>query len=142
MADIAAELKVHEDVLMQAWLRADKSGIRRFLDRDFTMIVGATRPQLLDRPSFLEACESRFRCYGFQFGEAYARRFDKLAWFATEVDLDLKLGGRDWTGPFWITDLWRKRFFGRGWKLAERSLSRAEPDEEFSHDIHRLQLWR
>ena len=142
MADITVDLKVREDLIMQAWLRADKTGLKRFIERDFTMIVGASRPQLLDRPSFLDACDSRFRCFGFRFGEAYARQYNRIAWFAAEIELELKLGGRDWSGPFWITDLWRKTTFGRGWKLAERSLSLAEPDEEFSHAIHRLQLWR
>ncbi len=142
MSDITVDLKVREDLLMQAWMRGDKGAMKRFLERDFTMIVGAQRPQLLDRPSFLEACETRFRLEGFRFGEAYANRYKNVAWFTASAELEMRLGGKVWSGAFWIADLWRKTTFGRGWKIAERSLSRAEPDEEYSHAVHRLQLWR
>lgn len=142
MADITVDLKVREDLLMQAWLRRDKGSLKKFLERDFTMIVGAEKPQILDRPSFLGACEAQFCLQGFRFGEAYANRYGKFAWFAGAVDLEMRLAGKPWKGTFWLTDLWRKTAFGRGWKVAERSLSPAEPDEEISHAIHRLQLWR
>ncbi|MEL6529274.1 MAG: hypothetical protein AAGK01_07580 [Pseudomonadota bacterium] len=142
MSDITADLKVREDLIMQAWMRADKGGVKKFIERDFTMIIGGERPQLLDRPSFLEACDSRFRLEGFRFGEAYANRYKNLVWFTAAVELELRLAGKKWTGGFWITDLWRKSAFGRGWKIAERSLSKAEPDEEYSLAIRQLQLWR
>ena len=142
MADITVDLKVREDLLMQAWMRGDRGDVKKFLERDFTMIVGAEKPQLLDRPSFLEACEARLALQGFRFGEAYANRYGKLAWFASVVDLEMRLAGKPWQGTFWLTDLWRKSRFGGGWKIVERSLSPAEPDEEISHAIHRLQLWR
>ncbi|MEM6267572.1 MAG: hypothetical protein AAF707_08605 [Pseudomonadota bacterium] len=141
MSDVTADMQVREELLMQAWMRADKSAMRPFLRGDFTMIVGTKPPQLLDRPSFLEACQTRFRCYGFRFGEAYGRQHKKLAWFAAGVELEMQLAGREWKGAFWLADLWRKSAFG-GWKLCERSLSRAEDDEGFSHAVERLQLWK
>ena len=142
MADITVELKVREDLLMQAWMRGDKASVKQYVERDFTMIVGAEKPQLLDRPSFLDACTSTFRLQGFRFGEAYASRHKRLAWFTGAVELEMRLAGKPWTGTFWLTDLWRKSTFGRNWKIAERSLSQAEPEEWVSHAIHRLQLWR
>ncbi|WP_298466100.1 nuclear transport factor 2 family protein [uncultured Erythrobacter sp.] len=141
MSDISAEIETLEHRFMRAWMRADRGEMRKLMLRDFMMIVGAERPQLLDRPSFLDASDRNFACTGYRLREVVARRHGKCAWFTAGIDLEMKLGGREWKGQFWLTDLWRKAAFKRTWKLAERSLSRCEPDEEYSHAIHRLQLW-
>ena len=41
----------------------------------------------------------------------------------------MKLDGGQWSGQFWITDLWRKSSLTRKWNLTERSLSRIDEDD-------------
>jgi len=141
MNDIATEIETLEHRFMRAWMKSDKGELRNLMMRDFMMIVGSTRPELLDRPSFLEAAGRPFSCTGYRLREVVARRYGKCVWFTAGIDLEMQLGGRDWSGQFWLTDLWRKNTFKRGWKLAERSLARTEEDESMSQAIHRLQLW-
>lgn len=141
MAEIEVTIEALEHRFMRAWMRPDACELRKLVRRDFMMIVGAERSQLLDRPSFLEAAEARLRCNSYRFREVIIRRHGPCAWFAAGVDLEMRIGGRDWEGHFWLTDLWRKGKMPRAWKLAERSLSRTDPDKELPAAIQHLQLW-
>lgn len=140
-ADISATIEALENQLMRAWMSRQANEVRKLLARDFLMIVGTDRPQLLDRPSFVEASKGAFACSGFRFREVFVRQHGKCAWFAAGVDLELKLGRQEWSGAFWITDLWRKSAIRRNWMLEERSLSRMEGDGELPMAIKSLQLW-
>jgi hypothetical protein len=142
MADISAIIETLEHRFMRAWMRREKGEMRKFAARDFTMIIGTQRPQLLDKPSFLEASDKAFSCNGFRFREVYVRKHKGCAWFAAGVDLELQIDGKDWSGHFWMTDLWRKSAIKRSWQLVERSLSLTEDDHALSQSIKRLQLWR
>ncbi len=141
MADIAATIETLEHRFMRAWMRRDNNDLRKLLKRDFMMIVGADRSQLLDRPSFLEAAEGRLGCSAYRFREVIIRKHSKCAWFAAGVDLEMRIGARDWSGKFWLTDLWTKGSVNRSWKLTERSLSRTDPEETLPAAIQNLQLW-
>ncbi|QUL38876.1 nuclear transport factor 2 family protein [Erythrobacter sp. JK5] len=141
MADISAEIETLEHRFMRAWMKREKSELKKLLTRDFLLVMASPRPELLDRPSFLEACQGDFHCSAYRMREVFSRQHGKSVWFTAGFDLEMKLGRLDWKGEFWISDLWRKNAFGRGWKLAERSLARMEPDEVLAHAMHRLQLW-
>ena len=127
---------------MRAWMRRDLGEIRSIAARDFMMIVAADPAQLLDRPSFTEAISGPYTCTGFRFHEVCVRKHGRFAWFSAAADLEMRVGGRDFSGKFWISDLWRKGRVKRGWRLIERSLSRTDGDEQVSGAIRQLQLWR
>ena len=59
----------------------------------------------------------------------------------TYVVMRLILGAKVWSGSFLVTDQWRKGAFG-GWKLAERSLARLDPDNGIAASVAKLQLWK
>ena len=143
MADITGTIEAQALRSMQAWMNSDGSTLRKLLHRDFTMMIGTTPPQLLDRPSLLAATERGLDCTGFRLGQALIERHGKTVWWSSGAELDLKLGRTDWSGPFLITDLWRKSAFG-GWKLVQRSLSPTvkDPDQRMSAEVRQLQLWR
>lgn len=141
MADIAAEIEALALTAMRAWVAGDAKAMKKLTARDFMMLLGSTPPQLLDRPSFLVAMERAFACTRFTFREVIVRPYGKSAWFIAGAELELALGSKVWTGGFLVTDLWRKGTIG-GWKLAERSLARLDPDASLAPDIARLQLWK
>jgi len=141
MSTIAALIEAREHMLMRAWTRGEPRELRSMLARDFMMIIAVGRPQLLDRPSFIEACEDRFSCTGYRFREVFVHKHGKSVWFTARVDLEMRVGGHEWSGEFWLTDLWQKAGIKRSWKLVERSISGIDRTAEISHAIRKLQLW-
>lgn len=141
MAVSEAEIEALVLGQMRAWVAGDSKAMKKLLARDFMMLVGSTPPQLLDRPSFLGAMADGFACRRFTLREVVARRHGKSAWFVAGAELELAFGSKVWTGGFLLTDLWRKGAIG-GFKLAERSLARLDPDDGFALALSRLQLWK
>jgi hypothetical protein len=70
------------------------------------------------------------------------RTIGTAALFATRVELKAEMKGRDWSGTVWLTDLWRKGRVRRGWKLAQRIVSRADDTPDAAAALRSLQLWR
>lgn len=141
MADPAAEIEALELRLMRSWVAGDKAELKKLTTRDFMCMVGTLPPQLLDRPSFLAAADRGFACTRFQLREVIVRQHGKSTWFVAGAELELALGTKVWSGPFLITDLWRRGTIG-GWKLAERSIGRLEQDDSFAAAVNMLQLWK
>jgi hypothetical protein len=141
MAGREAEIEAQALTMMRAWVAQDSKALKKLLGRDCMMLIGSTPPQLLDRPSFLAAIERGFACTRFTFREVIVRTHGKSAWFVAGAELELAFGPKTWSGGFLITDLWRKGTIG-GWKLAERSLARLEPDDTIAAAVGKLQLWK
>ncbi|MEO0589684.1 MAG: nuclear transport factor 2 family protein [Pseudomonadota bacterium] len=140
MANSAELIQAQELRFMQSWMHRDAGAIRRLAARDCMLVFGTNPPELLDRPSFLAAIESDFRCLGFRMGESVVRRHGRTAWFTASVDLELKIGAREWNARFLMTGLWRKHRIG-GWKLVERSFAPLDKDERLAESVRRLQMW-
>ena len=140
MADVSAEVEALALATLRAWVAGDSKAMKKLTGRDAMMMVGTLPPQLLDRPSFLAALDRGFACTKFALREVIVRPYGKHAWFVAGAELELALGPRVWSGPFLITDLWRKGAIG-GWKLSERSLAPLDQAEGFAAAIGKLQLW-
>lgn len=142
MSRIQAELEVDETRLMRAWMNRDADEVRAVVARNCLMLFGTQPPALLDRPSFLAGIDRGFQCKGFRFHEATVRKYGAAAWYCGQVDIELKIGGNDWSGTFLLTDLWRRGTIKRKWQLAERSLAPTDPNSKLCDAIRALQLWR
>lgn len=140
MANTSELIQAQELRFMQSWMHRDAGAIRKLASRDCMLVFGTNPPELLDRPSFVAAVENDFRCLGFRMGEGVVRRQGRAAWFTASVDLELKLGAREWKTRFLMTGLWRKHRIG-GWKLAERSLAPLDTDQRLAESVRRLQMW-
>ena len=141
MADVAGEIEALQLRFMRAWVAGDGKEAKKLLARDFTAMIGTLPPQLLDRPSYLAAMGSGFACTRFALREVFVRRHGKAAWLAVGAELDLRLGGKEWSGPFLLSGLWRKGAIG-GWKLAEFSLARLDQADGLAAGVSKLQLWK
>ncbi|MEM1197158.1 MAG: nuclear transport factor 2 family protein [Pseudomonadota bacterium] len=140
MASVAELIQAHELRFMQSWMHRDAGALRKLAARDCVIVFGTNPPELLDRASFVAAIEKDFRCLGFRMGESVVRRHGRAAWFTAPVELELKLGARDWQGRFLVTAMWRKFRIG-GWKLVERSLATVDKDDRLTDSVRRLQMW-
>lgn len=142
MDEFAAKIEALEHLSMRAWMQRDRNQMKAIAARDFIFLLGSEKPTILDRPSWLEAATTRFRCSGYRFGEVYVRRHGNLAIFAASIGLEAKFGEHSWSGESWVTDLWRKTKIRRKWNLVERVLSRPDGDAQMSREIQSMQLWR
>lgn len=142
MTDLTAEIETMEHRLMRAWVKRDRPALKSLASGNFHLLVGSRPAVLLDRPSWLEAVSRRFICDGYRFGDIYVRKVGPLALFATQVELDSRLDGEDWSGKFWVTDIWQKGRFRRSWRIAERVLSRIEENADVPSAVRSMQLWR
>lgn len=127
---------------MRAWIARDRKQMKALAARDFIFLLGATSAAILDRPSWLDAATTQFRCTSYRFGEIYVRKHGSVAVFACRLMLEAKMGENDWSGPTWITDLWRRSPIKRRWRIVERTISRPDTSPGMSDAIRAMQLWR
>ena len=142
MADLAPPIETMEHRWMRAWVARDSKALKSITARNFILLMGAKPPAILDRPSWLEAAGKRWDCTSYRFGDIVVRGEGSVAVFAAPVELRATMDGRDWSGPFWITDIWRKGRMRRGWKLAQRVITRQDEDPSVTKAIRSLQLWK
>jgi hypothetical protein len=142
MAELTPEIETMEIRYMRAWAQGDLRVLKTLTGRRFNLVIGSKPAVMLDCPSWLEAATKRFLCSGYRFGDIYVRNIGSVVIFASQLELKATLDGRDISGNFWVTDLWRKGRIRRQWRLVERVLSRIEDDRETPKTIRSMQLWR
>ena len=142
MADLTPVIETMEHRWMRAWVGRDMKVLKALTAKDFILLTGSKPPAILDRPSWLEAAAKRWDCSSYRFGDIYVRDVGGVALFSAPVELKATLDGRDWSGHFWVCDLWRKGRVRRSWKLAQRIVTRADDNAELPKAIRALQLWR
>ena len=141
MDAFAAKIEALEHQWMRAWMHRDRKAMKALASRDFIFLFGSTKAAILDRPSWLDAATGRLRCDGYRFGEVYVRRHGTVALFACQAEIEAKLGAMEWSGPAWITDIWKRSRIRRNWHIVERVISRPDTDGDMPAAIRSLQLW-
>ena len=142
MANLTPVIETMEHRWMRAWVGRDMKVLKALTAKDFILLTGSKPPAILDRPSWLDAAGKRWDCSSYRFGDIYVREVGGLAVFAAPLELKATMDGRDWSGHFWVSDLWRKGRVRRGWKLAQRIVTRADDNAELPKAIRALQLWK
>jgi hypothetical protein len=142
MDQFAARIETLEHQWMRAWMQRDRKLMKSLASRDFIFLLGSTKAAILDRPSWLEAATTRFKCESYRFGEVYVRKHGSVAIFACQLILEAKMGENDWSGPTWVTDLWQRSRIRRQWRIVERAISRPDTDSDMPDAIRAMQLWR
>lgn len=127
---------------MRAWVARDAQALKALTARNFRFVVGSKPGAILDGKSWLEAATTRYVCNSYRFGDIYVRDLGPLAIFATQLEMKATMDGHDWSGCYWVTDLWRKSRVRRRWQLVERVLSRPESNPDAEAAIRSLQLWK
>jgi hypothetical protein len=142
MDQFAATIETLEHRWMRAWMERDRNTMKALASRDFIYLLGASKPAILDRASWLEAATTRFRCASYSFGQVYVRKHGSSAMFAAPLTIEATMGGDDWSGTMWTTDLWQRSSVRRKWRLVERVMSRPDADPQMPAAIRSMQLWR
>lgn len=127
---------------MRAWVHGDRRTIKKLISRNFRLLIGSKPSVILDAPSWMEAATTRYLCTSYRFGDVYVRQHGSMALFASQLDLEATMDGSDWSGRFWVTDLWRKTGIKRNWRMVERVISRTEENPQVPTAVRSMQLWR
>jgi hypothetical protein len=142
MADLLPILETMENRWMRAWVSRDLRTLKGLTSGEFMMLIGSKPCVILDATSWLDAATTRYLCTSYRFGDVYARDLGSVALFASELEVEATVDGQDWSGPLWVTDLWRKTRVRRRWRMIERVVSRPEDSPQVPNAIRSLQLWR
>jgi hypothetical protein len=142
MADVTSLIETMENRWMRAWLRRDIKELKSLTAKEFILLTGTKPPTILDRPSWLDAAAERYSCSAYRFGDVYVRNWGSVALFTSAVELDAMMDDQDWSGRFWVSDIWRKGRVRRGWKLVQRIVTRGDEDPQLRAGIKSLQLWK
>ena len=141
MADLTPEIETQENRWMRAWVQRDARALKAVTASEFILLSGSKPPAILDQKSFVDAATTRWLCTSDRFGDIYVRRVGALALFASQLDLKSTMDGEQFSGTFWVADLWRKGRVRRGWRMAQRVMSRVDEDPKVSAAIRSMQLW-
>ena len=142
MADLHPIIETMERSWMRAWVSGDARALKSLTARNFRMVIGAKPSVILDAKSWVEAATTRYQCSSYRFGDIYVRDLGGMSIFATRLDIEATMDGHDWSGQYWITDLWRKSRMRRNWRMVERVVSRPDDRPDAAAAIRSLQLWR
>ena len=142
MADLYSIIETLERQWMRAWGSSDAKALKALTARNFRMVVGAKPSVILDSKSWVEAATTRHLCSAYRFGDIYVRDLGSMTVFATQLSLEATMDGHDWSGTYWVTDLWRKSRVWRNWRMVERIVSRPDEKADVAAAIRSLQLWR
>ena len=142
MADLTPEIETQENRWMRAWVQRDLRTLKSLTASDFILLTGSKPPVILDQKSWLEAAAKRWHCSSYRFGDIYVRQVGSIALFSSQVELKAVMDGEDWSGSYFVTDLWRKGRIRRGWRMAQRIVSRTDDNPKLPAAVRSLQLWK
>ncbi|HWU92801.1 MAG TPA: nuclear transport factor 2 family protein [Sphingomicrobium sp.] len=142
MADLTPVIETMEHRWMRGWVNRDAKAMKAITASGFILLTGSKPPAILDRRSWLDAATTRWLCSSYRFGDFDVREHGDIAIFAAKMDLKATMDRDDWSGPVWITDVWRKSRVRRRWKLVQRVLSKSDETPKLPAAIRSLQLWK
>ena len=143
MADLTADIETMEHRFSRAWVNGEKKTLKGLTSRNFMLLTGSKPPMVLDRTSWLDAALGRWSCSSYRFGDIYVRGIGNgVAVFAAPLEVKGRMDGADWSGTVFVTDIWRRSITRRGWKMAQRVISRPDEGPGLPKAIRALQLWK
>lgn len=142
MNDFASTIEALEHRWMRAWIARQRNEMKALASRDLVVLFGTGKPVLLDRPSWLDAIESRLRCTNYRFGTVYVRRHGKAALFTAPVELDVTVDRQPMIRQALMTSLWMRTAIRRRWMNVERVMGGISEGEGLHGAVRSMQLWR
>ena len=127
---------------MRAWVQRDARALKSVTAPEFILLTASQPPVILDQKSWVEAATTRWLCASYRFGDIYVRKVGAVAIFSSQLDLKAALDGVDWSGTYWVTDLWRKGRVRRSWRMAQRVVSKIDDKADLAAAVRSLQLWK
>ena len=142
MDEFSSRIEALEHRWMRAWIARNRADMKALSSRELIVLFGSEKPAILDRVSWLDATESRFRCTGYRFGNVYVRKLGKTAIFAAPVELEASIDSQPVLAKSFVTALWMRSAVRRRWHRIECVFSGQSADTDLPGAIRSMQLWR
>ena len=111
---------------MRAWIIWRFQALKALTARNFRMVMAAEAKRDPRRKSWVEAATTRYLVLVLPLRRHLRARHWRDDDLRDPARIEATMDGHDWSGEYWITDLWRKSRVRRNWRMVERVVSRPE----------------
>jgi|SRR5215203_2670501 len=133
--EVAAEIRAQQDAWMAAWIANDRAALERILAPEFALVVSAQPEARVDRAAWLRTAGTEYRCDAFRYEGMQLRDFGDVVVVSSLATQRATAFGRDRSGTFFLTDIWRAGENG-AWQVIARYSSYAEPSTASAQALH------
>lgn len=134
-SDVAAEIRAKQSAWMEAWISNDRVTLERTLAPDFALIVSAQPEARVDRAAWLRTAGTDYTCESFRYDGMQVRDFGDVVVVSSLATQRATAFGKDRSGSFFLTDVWRATADGV-WQVIARYSSYGEPQTASSKALH------
>jgi ketosteroid isomerase-like protein len=125
-AEVEALIRTQQEQWMAAWMANDRATLERLLAPEFALVVSAQPEARVDRAAWLRTAGTEYTCEAFRYDGMQVRDFGNVVVVSSHATQRATAFGRDRSGTFFLTDVWRADAAG-AWRVIARYSSYPEP---------------
>jgi ketosteroid isomerase-like protein len=133
---VAAEVRARQEAWMAAWIANDRATLERILAPEFALVVSAQPEARVDRAAWLRTAGTEYTCESFRYDGMQVRDFGEVVVVSSLATQRATAFGRDRSGTFFLTDIWRRAGDDGAWQVIARYSSYAEPATASARALH------
>ena len=133
--EIADEIRAQQERWMAAWVANDRATLERMLAPEFALVVSAQPHARVERAAWLRTAGTEYTCQEFRYEAMQVRDFGDVVVVSSLATQRATAFGKDRSGTFFLTDVWRAGEDGR-WQVIARYSSYAEPGTASAQALH------
>lgn len=133
--DVVATIRAKQEAWMNAWIANDRETLERTLAPDFALIVSAQPESRVDRAAWLRTAGIDYTCESFRYDGMQVRDFGDVVIVSSLATQRATAFGKDRSGTFFLTDVWRANGDGE-WQVIARYSSYGEPQTASATAMH------
>lgn len=133
--EVEREVRAKQEQWMAAWRAADGAALERLLAPEFALVVSARPTARVDRAEWLRTAGTEYVCESFRYEGMQVRDFGDVVVVSSLATQRATAFGRDRSGTFFLTDIWRADPAGQ-WQVTARYSSHPEPATASADALH------
>jgi ketosteroid isomerase-like protein len=134
-AEVEALIRTQQGQWMAAWMANDRATLERLLAPEFALVVSARPEAQVDRAAWLRTAGTEYTCAAFRYDGMQVRDFGDVVVVSSLATQRATAFGRDRSGTFFLTDVWRADAAG-AWQVIARYSSYPEPGTASAEALH------
>jgi ketosteroid isomerase-like protein len=132
---VETAIRAAQERWMEAWRIGDRATLERLLAPEFALVVSAHPTAHVDRAMWLKTALNGYSCESFRYDKMQVRDFGDLVVVSSLATQRATALGKDRSGTFFLTDVWRPGLDGE-WQVIARYSSHPEPSTASADALH------